>query len=69
MNAEEIKYRIKSLFKNTLNIKTYNSICSAFNDARNNQTSDSLILVYGSFYTVSEVLKNKTSICNEKNAI
>mgnify|MGYP001252220654 CR=1 FL=1 len=69
MNAEEIKYRIKSLFKNTLNIKTYNSIYSAFNDARNHQTSDSLILVYGSFYTVSEVLKNKTSICNEKNAI
>ena len=69
MNAEEIKYRIKSLFKNTLNIKTYNSICSAFNNARNHQTSDSLILVYGSFYTVSEVLKNKASICNNKNAI
>ena len=69
MNAEEIEYRMKSLFKSNLNIKTYNSITSAFKFARNQQGFNSLLLVYGSFYTVSEVLKIKTSKHNEKNAI
>jgi len=69
MNAEEIEYRMKSLFKSNLNIKTYNSITSAFKFARNQQGFNSLLLVYGSFYTVSEVLKIKTSKHNEKTAI
>jgi len=69
MNAEEIKYRIKSLFKDNLNIKTFNSISSAFNYGKNKQTSNSLLLVYGSFYTVSEVIKANISSSARKNAI
>ena len=69
MNSEEIEYRIKSLFKNNLNIKTYNSVSSAFRDAKNHQRSNSLLLVYGSFYTVSEVLKLNIEKHNKKNAI
>ncbi len=69
MNSDEIQYRMKSLFKNNLNIKTYNSITTAFNFAKNQQSSNSLLLVYGSFYTVSEVLKIEKSKCNEKNAV
>ena len=69
MNSEEISYRIKSLFKNNLNIRTYNSVTSAFKTAKNYQNSGSLLLVYGSFYTVAEVLKISTSSFNNKNAI
>ena len=58
MNSDEIKYRIKSLFKNNLSVSTYSSISSAFISAINSQDQDTLILAYGSFYTVSEVLKS-----------
>ncbi len=58
MNSDEIKYRINSLFKNSLSISTYSSITSAFISAINSQDQDTLILAYGSFYTVSEVLKS-----------
>ncbi len=58
MNADEIKFRINSLFKNSLSISTYSSISSAFISAINSQDQDTLILAYGSFYTVSEVLKS-----------
>ena len=58
MNSDEIKYRINSLFKNSLSISTYSSISSAFISAINSQDKDTLILAYGSFYTVSEVLKS-----------
>ena len=58
MNSDEIKYRINSLFKNSLSISTYSSISSAFISAVNSQDNDTLILAYGSFYTVSEVLKS-----------
>jgi dihydrofolate synthase/folylpolyglutamate synthase len=58
MNSDEIKYRINSLFKNNLSITTYSSISSAFISAVNSQDKDTLILAYGSFYTVSEVLKS-----------
>ena len=58
MNSDEIKYRINSLFKNSLSISTYSSISSAFISAINSQDNDTLILAYGSFYTVSEVLKS-----------
>ena len=58
MNSDEIKYRINSLFKNSLSISTYPSISSAFISAINSQDKDTLILAYGSFYTVSEVLKS-----------
>ena len=58
MNSDEIKYRINSLFKNSLSISTYSSISSAFISAINSQDQDTLILAYGSFYTVSEVLKS-----------
>ena len=50
MNADEIKYRIDSIYKNKFSIGT------AFNTARSKQSKDSLLLVYGSFYTVSEAL-------------
>ena len=58
MNSDEIKYRINSLFKNNLSISTYSTISSAFISAINSQDNDTLILAYGSFYTVSEVLKS-----------
>jgi dihydrofolate synthase/folylpolyglutamate synthase len=58
MNSDEIKYRINSLFKNSLSISTHSSIPSAFISAINSQDKDTLILAYGSFYTVSEVLKS-----------
>jgi len=69
MNAQEIQYRIKSLFKDNLNIKTFNSISSAFNYGKNKQTLNSLLLVYGSFYTVSEAIKANISKSTRKNAI
>ena len=57
MNADEIKYRINSVYKNKLSISTYTSITSAFEVAKSEQTNDMLLLVYGSFYTVAEALK------------
>ena len=69
MNAEEIEYRIKSMFKKNLNIRTFNSVSTAFCSAKNEQKSSSLLLVYGSFYTVSEVLKINPLIFDKKNAV
>ena len=69
MNADEISYRINSIYKNKLSIGTYASVTSAFNLAKSNQTKDSLLLVYGSFYTVSEVLKSHMLEQNKNNAI
>ena len=69
MNADEIKYRINSLFKNNLSIGTYPSVSSAFLSAFQKQQNDTLILVYGSFYTVSEVLKSNIINLNKDNAI
>ncbi len=69
MNAEEIEYRIKSMFKKNLNIRTFNSISTAFCSAKTEQKSSSLLLVYGSFYTVSEVLKINPLIFDKKNAV
>tara|TARA_Y100000768_G_scaffold320711_1_gene256566 strand:- start:19575 stop:20870 length:1296 start_codon:yes stop_codon:yes gene_type:complete len=69
INAEEIEYRIKSMFKNNFNIKTYNSVSSAFISAKKKQKLNSLLLAYGSFYTVAEVLKADLSASSKKNAI
>ena len=69
MNADEIKYRINSLFKNNLSIGTYPSVSSAFLSAFQKQQNDTLILVYGSFYTVSEVLKSNIINLSKDNAI
>ena len=69
MNAEEIKFRINSLFKNKFSIETYNSISSAYDGAKNQQDDNSLILVYGSFYTVSEVLQSNSYTLNKEDAI
>lgn len=69
MNADEIKYRVNSIYKNKLSIETYASVTSAFNQAKLNQKRDSLLLVYGSFYTVSEVLRSHISQRNKNNAI
>ena len=66
MNADEIKYRINSIYKNKFSIGTYSSVTSAFNTARSKQSKDSLLLVYGSFYTVSEALK--AYILSQKNS-
>ena len=57
MNADEIMYRINSVYKNKLSISTYTSITSAFEVAKSEQKNDVLLLVYGSFYTVAEALK------------
>tara|TARA_B100001059_G_C17800799_1_gene566049 strand:- start:421 stop:1716 length:1296 start_codon:yes stop_codon:yes gene_type:complete len=69
MNAEEIKFRIRSLFKNKFSIETYNSITEAYHGAINQQDDNTLILVYGSFYTVSEVLQSNRYILNKEDAI
>ena len=69
MNADEIRYRINSIYKNKLSIGTYASVTTAYNQARLNQTNDSLLLVYGSFYTVSEVLRSHMCEKNKNNAI
>ena len=69
MNAEEIKFRIKSLFKNKFSIETYNSISAAYHGAVNQQDDNTLILVYGSFYTVSEALQSNSYILNKEDAI
>ena len=69
MNAEEIKFRIKSLFKNKFSIETYNSVSAAYNGALNQQDDNTLLLVYGSFYTVSEVLHSNSHILNKEDAI
>ena len=69
MNADEIKYRINSLFKNNLSIGTYSSVSSAFISALRAQDKDTLLLVYGSFYTVSEVLKSNTIRLHKDDAI
>ena len=69
MNADEISYRINSIYKNKLSIGTYASVTTAFNQAKSNQKKDSLLLVYGSFYTVSEVLKSHMFEQNNNNAI
>ncbi len=69
MNADEIKYRINSLFKNKLSIGTYSSVSSAFISALRAQDKDTLLLVYGSFYTVSEVLKSNIIRLDKDDAI
>jgi dihydrofolate synthase/folylpolyglutamate synthase len=69
MNADEIKFRINSSFKNSLSISTHSSISSAFISALNLQDKDTLILVYGSFYTVSEVLKSNIISVSKSDAI
>ena len=69
MNAEEIKFRIKSLFKNKFSIETYDSISAAYYRAVNEQDDNTLILVYGSFYTVSEALQSNSYILKKEDAI
>ena len=69
MNAEEIKFRIKSLFKNKFSIETYDSISAAYYRAVNQQDDNTLILVYGSFYTVSEALQSNSYISSKEDAI
>ena len=69
MNSDEIKFRINSIYKNKLSIGTYASVTSAFNAAKYDQMKDSLLLVYGSFYTVSEALKAHLLENKKGNAI
>ena len=69
MNSDEIKFRINSIYKNKLSIGTYASVTSAFNAAKYDQMRDSLLLVYGSFYTVSEALKEHLLEHKKGNAI
>ena len=69
MNSDEIKFRINSIYKNKLSIGTYASVTSAFNAAKCDQMRDSLLLVYGSFYTVSEALKAQLLEQKKDNAI
>jgi dihydrofolate synthase/folylpolyglutamate synthase len=69
MNAQEIKFRIKSLFKNKFSIETYDSISAAYSRAVNQQDDNTLILAYGSFYTVSEALQSNSYLLNKEDAI
>ncbi len=69
MNSQEIKYTISTSFKNKFDIKTYSSISNAYLSAKEDLNDETVLVVYGSFYTVSEVLKIHQSVCREKNAI
>jgi len=69
MNSDEIKFRINSIYKSKLSIGTYATVTSAFNAAKYDQVKDSLLLVYGSFYTVSEALKAHLLENKKGNAI
>ncbi|MEK9793534.1 MAG: folylpolyglutamate synthase/dihydrofolate synthase family protein [Gammaproteobacteria bacterium] len=69
MNSLEIKYRMNSIQKTKLSIKTYPSIKSAFLSAKSSYTKGSLLLIYGSFYTVSEALQAHILSASKKNAI
>ena len=69
MNADEINYRIKSLFKNKFSIETYESVSDAYYGAKNQQSESTLILVYGSFYTVSEALQSNITILKKEDAV
>ena len=67
MNADEIKLRISSLIDKK-NIHSYQSILDAYNGAISSLRKDDRLIVYGSFYTVSEVLRfikfNKKNVVN-----
>ena len=69
MNSDEIKFRINSIYKSKLSIGTYATVTSAFNAAKYDQVKDSLLLVYGSFYTVYEALKAHLLEHKKGNAI
>ena len=69
MNADEIKYRINSIYKNKLSTSTFSSISSAFNVAKSEQTLDSTLLVFGSFYTVAEALNANLQHQQNKNVL
>ena len=69
MNAGEIMYRMKSLFKNKFSIKGYESVSDAYHGAKNQQNESTLILVYGSFYTVSEALQTNINIIDKVDAV
>lgn len=69
MNSEEIKFLISTSFKNKFNITTFASISDAYVSAKNELDDMSLLLVYGSFYTVSEVLYQHQNFIREKDAI
>ncbi len=69
MNSDEIKYRINSIYKNKLSMTTYSSVTDAFNIAKDNQSYDSLLLVYGSFYTVAEAMKAHMLSQKKKDAL
>ena len=69
MNADEIKYRINSIYKNKPSTSTFSSVSSAFNVAKSEQTLDSILLVFGSFYTVAEALNANLKHHQNKNVL
>jgi len=58
MNAKEIECRISSTIE-TEHISHYSSIIEAYNKAIESLRKEDRLIVYGSFYTVSEILKYK----------
>ncbi|MAQ73442.1 MAG: bifunctional tetrahydrofolate synthase/dihydrofolate synthase [Gammaproteobacteria bacterium] len=56
MNSEEIKYRISSIIDKQY-LQSYPSIVEAYSAAVQSLHKDDRLIVYGSFYTVSEILK------------
>ncbi len=57
MNSEEIKCRISTLIDGKI-VNSYASIVEAYNNALKSLEKEDQLIVYGSFYTVSEVLKH-----------
>tara|TARA_B100000029_G_C17576626_1_gene958349 strand:- start:1061 stop:2353 length:1293 start_codon:yes stop_codon:yes gene_type:complete len=64
MNADEIKHRLISLIdKNNLN--SFSSIIQAYKEAVKNLKKNDRLIIYGSFYTVSEILNYLKSTTNQ----
>ncbi len=67
MNADEIKLRISSIIDKR-NIHSHQSVLAAYNAAISSLKKDDRLIIYGSFYTISEILRfikfNKNNVVN-----
>ena len=67
MNSKEIEYRISSIVDKNC-VLSYPSVVEAYSEAVQSLGKEERLVVYGSFYTVSEILKyikfNKDIVVN-----
>ena len=67
MNAKEIKTRMSTLVPKK-NIHTFDDIVDASSQALSFLNSDDRLIIYGSFYTVSDYLSHYQSLNNNQVA-